>query len=294
MPLLPFQKQRLRTCQLAMSTLLIATSLGCGAMLTIPVTHSPEALLKAAETRPESVTLEIFQIRLPAEDQEFSDDLWSTVDEQRISVETRRGLNRNGFRVGVLGGALPDSIAAQFPGESDPNGSNTISQITDESAAPRVTRRLLQLSRNDQASIQASELRSHVNVLFNGEEGLQGEAYDEVQAAYNLAAELDRGQQATLKLTPELQHGQLRNRYAGSDQGIFLVTPSRERQVLDELSTKVSLAPGEMLAIGCLPESQSSLGWVFHGVDRAGPAEQKLVLIRLLEVPPSEILSALE
>ena len=32
-------------------------------------------------------------------------------------------------------------------------------------------------------------------------------------------------------------------------------------------------------------------GELFHGVDVAGPAEQKLILVRLLQTPPSEILA---
>ena len=224
-------------------------------MLTIPVPDDPQTLLKAVETGRRSLTLEICQVRLPAADEGLANELWSTVDETLATDEQ---------------------------------------VITDQTAAPRVARRLVQLKRSDQASIQASELRNHLHVLVNGESGLKGQSYDEVQAAYDLRAEPATGQMASVRLTPELQHGQLRNRYAGSDQGIFLVTPSREREAYDDLAIRTELAAGEVLVVGCLPDSQGSLGWAFHGVEVDGPAEQKLVLVRLLQVPRSEILAETE
>ncbi len=260
-------------------------------MLTIPATDTPQSFLKAVETGPKSLTLEIFQVRIPAEDRQIADEIWATIDEQRIALEPRRELSRNGFRVGVLGGSMPDILTEQFLGDSEPEDESPERVITDSSASPRVVRRLLQLKRDDQATVQASELRDKINVFINSRDGLQGQSYDEVQASYNLRASLAAGQRAAVRLTPELHHGQLRNRYAGSDQGIFLVTPSRERVAYDEMVMKASLSAGEVLVIGCLPESQGSLGWAFHGVEKDGPAEQKLVLIRLLQVPPSEILT---
>ncbi len=163
--------------------------------------------------------------------------------------------------------------------------------ITEKNASPRVVRRVLQLNHYSQATIQASELRDHINVLVNGDDGLQGHSYEQVQAVYTLRAEPAAGQRVALRLTPELQHGELRTRYAGSDQGIFLLSPSRERQTYDRLMLSTELSAGELLVVGCLPDAPGSLGQVFHGVELAGPAEQKLVLVRLLQVPPSEILA---
>lgn len=260
-------------------------------MLTIPVSSSPQTLLKAVETSPESLTLEIFQVRLPAEDRQIAEQLWSGVDEQRIDVEARRSLARNGFRVGILDGALPDVLARQFEGDCPDNCHQDDEVLDDETVASRVVRRLVQLKRSDQATVQASDLRQQIDLLINGEDGLHGQTFEQVQAAYNLRVEPVAGQRGRVRLTPEIQHGELRNRYAGSEQGIFLVTPSRERVAYDELTVRTELSAGEFLVMGCLPDSQRTLGWAFHGVDIDGPAEQKLVLVRLLQLPPSEILA---
>jgi hypothetical protein len=49
-----------------------------------------------------------------------------------------------------------------------------------------------------------------------------------------------------------------------------------------------------MLVVGCLPEASSSLGQVFHLVERTGVREQKLLLVRMLQLPQSEILAERE
>jgi hypothetical protein len=266
---------------------------GCGLVLTTAAPADPQSLLRAVETGPESLKLEIFQVRIPADDRQLGDLLWATVDEQRLDLAVRRDLVRNGFRAGVLGGAMPDVLAKQLNLQSEMPEHETDRVITDNNASPRVVRRVLMIHRDNEATVQASELRDHVNVLVNGDDGLRGDSYEQVEAVYTLRAEPAAGQQVALRLTPELRHGELRNRYSGGDRehGIFIVKPSRERRTYDQLMLSTKLSAGELLVVGCLPDAPGSLGRLFHGVDVAGPAEQKLVLVRLLQTPPSEILA---
>jgi hypothetical protein len=287
------RERSISTGLLALLLLALPWCSGCGVVLSTAVPSDPQSLLRAVETGSESLKLEIFQVRIPADDPQLDEELWSTVDEQRLDVAVRRDLVRNGFRAGVLGGALPDLLARHLNLQSEMPEYETDRLITDQSASPRVVRRVLMLNRHNEATIQASVLRNHVNVLVNGDDGLQGHSYEQVQAVYTLRAEPTAGQRVALRLTPELRHGELRNRYSGGDreQGIFLVTPSRERQAYDRLMLSTELAAGELLVVGCLHDAPGSLGRVFHGVEVAGPAEQKLILVRLLQTPPSEILA---
>jgi hypothetical protein len=50
----------------------------------------------------------------------------------------------------------------------------------------------------------------------------------------------------------------------------------------------VRLAPGEMLILMSLPDAGSRLGHYFHAVESADGPRQKLVLIRLAQVPRSD------
>lgn len=260
-------------------------------LLTLPVPEDPQSFLKAVETAPDSVALEIFQVRVPATDEEMDAQLWQAADEQRLDLDVRHELIRNGFRAGVLGGSVPDSLATYLKLESEMPENSAERVITGQMADPSVTRRVVQLDRNDSATIQVTSLRDKLNVLMNEDGGLRGRSYEQVQAVYSMRAEAIEGQRVDLRLTPELQHGELRNRYAGSDQGIFLVTPSRERELYDQLELSVELTPGELLVVGGLPDASGSLGHAFHAEGQRGPAELKLVLVRLVEVPGSEILA---
>ena len=259
--------------------------------MTLPVPEDPQSFLKAVKTAPDSVALEIFQVRYPATDNELDEQLWQAVDEQRLDVDLRHGLIRNGFRAGVLGGAVPDRLAQVLNLESEMPETQAARVITGQSADPSVTRRVVQLSRSESATIQVSRLRDTLNVMMTGEGGLRGQSYEQVQAAYSMRAEAVAGQRVVLRLMPELQHGDLRNRYAGSDQGIFLVTPSRERELYDALELNVEMTAGEILVVGGLPDASGSLGHAFHAENQRGPSELKLILIRLVEVPGSEILA---
>jgi hypothetical protein len=224
-------------------------------------------------------------------DHQLDEELWQAVDEQRLNVDVRHELIRNGFRAGVLGGVVPDSLAKYLKLESAMPVASAQRLITGHTADPSVTRRVVQLNRNESATIQTSGLRENLNVLMNEGGGLHGRSYQQVQAAYSVRAEAVAGQKVALRMTPELQHGELRNRYAGSDQGIFLVTPSRERELYDQLELSTELTAGELLVVSGLPDASGSLGHAFHAEKQRGPADLKLVLVRLLEVPGSEILA---
>ncbi|MCG8448839.1 MAG: hypothetical protein MI725_04555 [Pirellulales bacterium] len=267
---------------------------GCTSLFVLPVADDSPSFLKPVETSPDSVTLEIFQVRLPASDSGSVEELWQVVDELRLPLAVRRELLRNGFRAGVVGGALPDGLAAHLNLQGEHTEVSAERQISGVNADPKVTRRLVQLSRQEKAAIQVADLRESIHVFLSEDSGVRGRSYQQAQAVYSLRAEGKAGRRAALELVPELQHGQLRNRYAGGDQGIFLMTQSRERDTFDRLAMSPELAPGEMLVVGCLPDVSGSLGHAFHAHQVSGPLEYKLVLVRLLQIPGSEILASLD
>jgi len=279
---------RISACALA---LLAVTLTGCGVVLSTATVSDPQSILRAIKTAPDQVTLEIFQVRIPSEDKQLFGEVWQASDEQRLDIDLRNELISNGFRVGVINGALPDALARSLNLQSEMPEEEINRIITGENAAPRIVRRVLQLNRREHAMIQASELQDQADVFINSENGLQGRTYEQVQGVYSLEAEASPGQKVAIKLTPELQYGDLKNRYTGSDQGILLMTTSRERKVFDELKIDLDLASGEFLVLSGISDSNCSLGSAFHASKQSGAAAQKLVLIRLLQVPRSEILA---
>ena len=265
-------------------------ALGCQ-VFDKPPEKALESLLKPVNTSSDSVSLEIFQARIPLDKDATADALWEGIDEQKFDPELRRRLVANGLRVGIVGGSLPKELADLLELDGAASEAGGAQVITDQSAVPRVSRQVIQAKRREQRQIHVSELRDEGQVLLSRDGSLGGKTFRQMEGVYSLQAETIPGQRVKVRLTPELHHGDLKQRYAGSQQGIFMSIPSREREVFDELSMDATLAPGELLVLGCLPGAKTSLGGVFHTASAAGNDERKLILVRLLQVPPSEILA---
>jgi hypothetical protein len=268
----------------------LAATVGCQTVID-PPNDALERLLKPVATARDSVTLEIFYARIPLEEDAAADQLWQQVDEQCFDAELRRRLMANGLRVGVVSGSLPAQLSDLLALGSEMPDSSSDRVIDGQSATPRVMRQVKQINRRNSMSIQASEPRDKATILVSEEQGLGGGEYEHVVGVYTLRAESAAGQRVVVQLIPELHYGEFRNRYAGSDQGTFVTSPSQERKVFDRLAMEASLAPGDMLVLGCLPDARTSLGGTFHYANSGGRQERKLILVRLLEVPPTEILA---
>lgn len=250
-----------------------------------------EKLLRPVTTAPDSVTLEVFYARIPLEKEGKADALWPSIDEQCFDAELRRRLMANGLRAGVVGGALPDGLADLLALQSEMPVSGAAREITGQAAVPRVMRQLRQINRRDEMAIPVCEPRDEAEVLVSENGRMGGNTFKKVRGVYKLQAESIPGQRVKVRIVPELQHGDMRNRTVGSDQGILLKIVSPDREVFEQLTMQTELAPGQLLILGCLPEAQASLGGVFHTELSSGAAERKLIIVRLLEVPPSEILA---
>lgn len=262
--------------------------------------HSP---LRPARSSPDSVALEIIWARFPLNDPQLCDTMWQEIDETRVAPAVRRELANNGFRVGVVGGTLPDAIAelltpAETPAEEG-NADAKTSQGTEAEerqnallAEPTVRRRVLQLRRGRRAEIQASEVYPSLPLLVYRDRELVGDIYHDAQAIYALRVDPQPDQTTIVELTPELHSGAPRLRWTSEDDGILRQAPLRDRKIFDQMRINTPLAPGEMLVLTSLPDAGGRLGHYFHTVDAADGPQQKLVLVRLAQVPASHSFDA--
>jgi hypothetical protein len=196
----------------------------------------------------------------------------------------------NGLRAGVLSGALPDQLADLLGLQGEMPEDTGRREITPALAAPRVTRRVVQVNRREARTIQASAMRDEAVVLLSKDGRVGGKPFTQVEGRYELRAEAVAGQRVSVRLVPELHHGELRNRYA-SDQGVLMLSPSRDREAFEELTIGAELGAGDALVLSCLPDADSTLGGVLHMGNTTGLRERRFIIVRLLEAPPSEILA---
>ena len=252
--------------------------------------HSP---LQPAQASPDSVAMEIIWARFPADDPVLDDAAWREIDETQIEPAVRRELVNNGLRAGVISGAtcLPRferSSSRRIAPESLNHRAHGQSSLAELLTEPVVHGRKLQLRRNQRSEIQASEVYPSLPLLVSGGTELGGQTYAQAQAVYALRVDPQPDRSATRRAHTRVHYGapqlEIHGRRVGAAHGFA----QRSREVFDQLRLSVKLAPGEMLVLMSLPDAGSRLGHYFHTVDSADGPQQKLILIRLAEVPPSD------
>lgn len=273
---------------------LTATLLSSGCrLMSEEATVQGQSPLRPATPSPDSVTLEVIWVRSPIGSPELNDEMWSEIDETQIEPSAHLELARNGFRAGVIAGTPPDAIARALGGDAyrameGPRVADGAVHSTDLMTEPKVQGRLMQVRRDRRAEIQASEVLESVPLLVSRGRELGGRTYRDGQAIYALKVDPQPDQTTTVELTPELHYGSPRIRWTSGDEGFLRQMPLRAREVFDAMRMKVRLAPGEMLVLMSTPQSDSRLGYYFHTADTASGRQQKLVLIRLAQVPKSD------
>ncbi len=248
------------------------------------------SLLKPAQSSPDSVKMEIIWARFPANDPALNDDAWQDVDETQLDPAVQNELVNNGLRAGVISGKLPDAIARVLKsGASSAETPNAlINGQTDQLLADPIVRgRIRQIPRNQRYEITASEVYASMPLLICGNRELTGRPYGQAQGIYAMRVDAQPDQTARVELTPELHHGTPQLRFTGGEEGVMHQAPMRDRVVFDRMRMNFKLGPGDLLVVMSTPNAGSRLGHYFHTVDSTDGPQQKLILIRLAEIPQS-------
>lgn len=250
--------------------------------------------LRPARPSPDSVQMEVIWARCPLGDAEINDTVWSQIDETQVAPDVHRELARNGFRIGVIAGTPPDAIARVLNMESaEPRNAadSTGLQSLDLLHETKVHGSRRNFRRGERMEILASENMAAMPLLVSRGRELGGRTYRDAQAIYALRIDPQPDQTVNVELTPEIHFGPSQLRWSGGDEGMDVVLrqlPMREREVFESMRMNVRLAPGEMLMLAGLPDSGSRPGHYFHTAQSSSGPEQKIVLIRLAQVPQSD------
>ena len=265
---------RYRQTVLLLAVLVIA---GC----TTPLPNKGKSPLTTAQMSPDSVVLDIFFVRFPFGDPAANDRLWGEIDEQQFSAELRDRLMRNGFRVGLVSGQMPIELSKllELSDKPPPTGEIEGTKVENLEAEPHVFRQHLQLRSGNRSEIVASEEYEQLTVLLNESGQLGGQTYNQAKGILAVKSFPQPDGRVRLELVPELQHGQPRQRWVGS-QGIMRLETSRPTRKFDDMTLTADLAPGAILVLGSLPNRPGSLGHHFF-TENNGRLEQKLLVVRL-------------
>jgi hypothetical protein len=288
----------MRIAALTIALITFALTAGCRLISEEAVVQGTSPL-RPARSSPDSMQMEVIWARCPLNDTEMNDTVWSEIDETQIAPEVHRELARNGFRVGVIAGTPPDAIArvlnmraTQAPTAQDTPGlqSPNLTQETKIHGSRR------NLRRGERMEIRASENIESMPLLISRGREMSGRTFQDAQAIYALTIDPQPDQRVKVELTPEIHSGPSQMRWSGGEEGMDVLLrqmPTREREVFESMRFDVCLAPGQMLMLAMLPESGCRPGYYFHSAESAAGREQKIVLIRLAQVPQSDTFDSL-
>jgi len=252
-----------------------------------------KSLLKPACMSADSVAMDVFFVRFPFGEAEPNGPLWADVDEMHLPAEVRQRLARNGLRVGLVGGQVPPGLVSllEINDKPAPQGRSLENRVADMEQEPRVVRRHLELRPGGRTDVVTSDIQEEFSVLRCSDAGLEGETFCSAQAVLVVRAYPERDGRVRVKVVPEIQHGENRLRFVGT-QGALRIEPGRAKRAFDDLSVEAVLAPGQMLLLSTQLDRPGSLGHRFFTQTTDGQPEQKFLVLRLAQTQHDELFDA--
>lgn len=260
------------------------------AALPLLLSCAPLELRSAAKTplaqprlSPGAVVLDIYFVRFPFGDPDANGPLWDEIDEQRFPPELRQRLADNGFRVGVVGGHVPDRLAKLME-IKDPSEQPPLEAAAAFAERPKVVVRHLQAGMGVREEIVSHQVESMTPLLVGEEGELLGKTFPNGQGVFTLRTQPQPDGAVRFELAPEVQYGEPQSRIVPDAAGAWSrVEAGRPKEIFDQMKLETSLGPGEMLVLTSLPERPASLGHQFFVETTSGAAEQKLLIIRVAQ-----------
>jgi hypothetical protein len=129
-------------------------------------------------------------------------------------------------------------------------------------------------------------------VLAKDEQGrVQGASFADAQCLFSLIATAGSDGRTRLQLTPEIEHGELRNRWVPVE-GSLVNQVGKTQQVYDQLRIDTTLVAGQTLVIGPSHEA-GGLGQHFFTLQVPTP-RRTLLLIRIAQTQQDDLFSKRE
>jgi hypothetical protein len=212
---------------------------------------------------------------------------WKEIDEQAVDTAVRRQLNENGLRGGVVGAQLPLEIQRLLDEQKAPD----ITTADVERLADDVTMRQhrLQSRQGVRSPIVAGPVVETLHVFVNENGAVRGETFQQGQCIFALRSFPQGDGRVRLQVTPEIEHGQPRNRRVGQE-GAWRLDFSRDRKSYESLCADVLLAPGQSLVMSCAAEPVG-LGRSFFATQSQ---QYTVLLIRLAQTQKDDLFDAAE
>lgn len=235
----------------------------------------------AGPVGPDVIFLDVATIECSPGDEFLNHDLWLEIDEQAIhgddgeptvSLERKTVLEKNGFRVGQVGGLLP-------PGK--------LQDLLLSKRACDAHR--IQLHSGKETMIAVGPLQSRCRCqLLHDDRALNVDVRN-AQCQFVVTPTLAEEDHIRLSFTPHIKHGEVKTAYTSLRDAAGMLRWGREEQQPDEvypwLSWTLNLAANEYVVVGAILDNGDLLGERFFLSSGEQGSVQRLLIIRAAHVP---------
>lgn len=263
---------------------------GCATWM--PSGEQPRPIEAGVKTPPlsdEAVAIETYLIRLKPEQVEQSAELWSLADQQILPPELRLNLDRNGVRVAKISGSLP-RVLESWLSETEKRIESDPLEQTGLAADVISVARHWRCRAGVRKEIPIRDLSKERVTLFYHDQAFKGRALDSPRFFFSMTATPGSDYTADVRLTPEIEHGDYRNRVVVREAALRPVS-ERDTIPFNQLAIHLRLQRGDCLVIGPTAE-RCGLGAEFlHSRTQENLYEPVLMLVRLSQSGVDSIFS---
>jgi hypothetical protein len=222
---------------------------------------------KPRTLEPSPDTVEIHYIFLEREvgDDLVNKDVWEEADEQIISLDLKKLLNDNGFRVGKLGSRLSPKLLDLL--ENDARG---------EGRRHQTYAGLL-------AKIEATSVIEQWNLFTVIDGPPRGEEFNLAQGYLHVTPALGDKNTVNISMVPVIEYGPRKvKRTASADLTGWQMRNERDSKSFPEMRVDLQLNSGEYALIGCWPDRKGTLGRHYFTREVDSRIRQTVLLVRVV------------
>lgn len=225
--------------------------------------------MPAFRMRPNSIALEIAIANIEPYGATQLASLWDELDEQGISLERRRLLDRNGLRCGIASNQMP-AVFRELIDANDPQ----------RKLPPLFAHQQIQNGFGESHNIEVTAAVEQLSwSAIDADERIRSGNCPNALCLFDLKTFPRGNGTVDLELVPKISHGAPRAKLS-SENDTFTLQPVLDEVALGELAFGCRLKPGETLIVGPT-ERASGLGEIFLGRHSGDSGTVRLLLVRL-------------
>lgn len=272
----PMLGARIRTLQRLRYLGVVALLACCGCSTwTVPVTIHGSPKLPRPQMSRDSVGIQIATVTLNHTHGSALESVLQELDEQVLAMDRRRHLAKNGIRAGSFDTQLPAPIQLLLLEAADRREHPTAESFQ----GVQDQQRFVQCKADKRYSVPIWSTAGRLELTHFDDDTSSDQAFDEALCQMVVRCTPQEGEGATIRLTPEVEHGRLKQAFI-SEGTSFHLEARRDRQTFDDLTIELMLRPGETAMVTCSNEEDGLGQRFFRNGDRTA---QKVLLVRLAQ-----------